>query len=455
VRGSAVYAHLWGTDELRAAFEDEGRLQAWLDVLAALAEAQGDLGIIPADAAAEIAARSRLERLDLDYLVAETRATQHSTLGLIRAMQRVLSPAAGEWYCYGATVQDVSDTWVALTMRRVGAVVHRDLMAIEGALLDAARRHRDLPMAGRTHGQTGVPITLGFKLAVWAGEVRRHLVRLREGAPRWLVGQLGGAAGTGSFWGEAAPALLDAFCARLGLGVPEIPWVSARDRPAEFASLLVLVDHTLAKMGNEVVELARPEIGELAEPFTPGQVGSITMPHKRNPERAEHLVTLARLARADLSVLLESTVVEHERDGRAWKAEWAAFPDLCLLSGTACQLARGLVEGMTADSEAMVRNLRAGGGYLASERVMRALAERTGKQSAHQLVYEAAMAGREAGLAFREALAAAPGIGALLSPAELDGLCDPAIPEPSAGLFVDRVIERCERARASEQEDWP
>ena len=455
MRGSAVYAHLWGTDELQAVFGDEGRLQAWLDVLAALAQAQAELGLIPAEAAAEIAAGSRLELLDLDYLVAETRATQHSTLGLVRAVQRVLSPLAGEWYCYGATVQDVSDTWVALSMRRVGAVVHRDLLGIEGALLDAARRHRDLPLAGRTHGQTGLPITLGFKLAVWADEVRRHLGRLREGAPRWLVGQLGGAAGTGSFWGEAAPALLDAFCTRLGLGIPEIPWVSARDRLAEFASVLTLVDHTMAKIGNEVVELARPEIGELAEPFTPGQVGSITMPHKRNPERAEHLVTLARLARADLSVLVESTVVEHERDGRAWKAEWAAFPDLCLLSGAACQLARGLVEGLVVDGEAMARNLGAGGGYLASERVMRALAERTGKQTAHQLVYEAAMAGREAGLTFREALEAAPAIGALLSPADLDQLCDPTTPEPSAGLFVDRVIQQAERARAGERPEWP
>jgi adenylosuccinate lyase len=455
VRGSGVYAHLWGTDELRAVFEDEGRLQSWLDILAALAEAQAELGIVPAEAAAEIVAGSRLELLDLDYLATETRATQHSTLGLIRAVERVLGPGAGEWYCYGATVQDVSDTWTALCMRRVGAAVHRDLLAIEGALLESARGHRNLPVAGRTHGQTGLPITFGFKLAVWAAEVRRHLVRLREGAPRWLVGQLGGAAGTGSFWGEAAPALLERFCQRLGLGVPEIPWVSARDGVAEFSSVLALVSHTLAKMGNEVLELSRPEIGELAEPFTPGQVGSITMPHKRNPERAEHLVTLARLVRADLAVLLESTVVEHERDGRAWKAEWAAFPDACLLTGAATAMARELVDGLVIDPEAMARNLSAGGGYLASERVMRALAERTGKQSAHRLLYEAAMAGREKGVTFREALDAVPGIGDFLSGSELDGLCDPGTPEPSAGLFVDRVLEAGEEARAADRPEWP
>jgi len=455
VRGSAVYAHLWGTDELRDVFADEGRLQSWLDILAALAQAQADLSIVPAEAAAEIAAASRIERLDLDYLVAETRATSHSTLGLIRAMQRVLSPTAGEWYCYGATVQDVSDTWTALCIRRVGAALWRDLRAIEDRLLDHARRHRDLAMPGRTHGQTGLPVTLGFKVAVWAAEVDRHLDRLSEGAGRWLVGELGGAAGTGSFWGEQAPALLERFCARLGLFAPEIPWDSSRDRLGEFACVLGLITQTLAKIGNEVVELARPEIGELAERFSPGEVGSITMPHKRNPERAEHLVTLARLVRAQMTVLVESMIVAHERDGRSWKAEWAAFPDLCLLTGASCAMARGLVDGLVANPEAMARNLEGGGGYVHSERVMRALAERTGKQTAHTLVYDAAMAGREAGLSFRQALERSPEIVKHLSPADLDRLLDPAEALASAGAYVDRVLELLERKRAEQPPSWP
>ena len=442
MRGSAVYRHLWGTDELHAAFSDGGRLQAWLDILAALAEAQADVGIVPADAAAEIVAASRLERLDVDFVIAETRATSHSTLGLIRGMQRVLPAAAGEWYCYGATVQDVSDTWTALCLRRTGAAVYRDLAAVHASLLDLARRHRDLPMAGRTHGQTGLPITFGFKAAVWADEVGRHLRRLAEGAGRWLVGQLGGAAGTGSFWGEAGPELLERFCHRLGLGVPDIPWVSARDRLAEFGSVLALSAATLGKIGNEVLQLARPEIGELAEPFTRGQVGSITMPHKRNPEGAEHLVTLARLVRAEAAVLLESVVVEHERDGRAWKAEWAAFPEVCLLTGAAAALARRLVGGLVVDPDAMARNLDAGGGYVHSERVMRALAEHTGKQTAHALVYEAALAGREAGIPFRAALERSSDIAARLGPGDLDRLLDPAEAVATAARYVDRVVDR-------------
>jgi adenylosuccinate lyase len=441
MRGSAVYRHLWGTDEVYALFDDRGRLEEWLRILATLAEAQADLGLIPAAAAAEIADGARLERLDLDYVIAETRATQHSTLGLIRAVQQVVSPEAGEWYCYGATVQDVSDTWTALIMARMVAILERDLGTIEGFLLGLAEDHRDTGIAGRTHGQIGLPITFGFKAAVWAAEVRRHLDRLAEIGPRVAVGQLGGAAGTGSFWGEVAPGLLEGFCRRLGLGVPELPWVSARDRLAEFGAVAGLIAHTLAKIGNEVLELSRPEIGELAEPFTTGQVGSITMPHKRNPERAEHLVTLANLVRAGVGVLMESTIAEHERDGRAWKAEWVAFPDVCLGVAASCALTRGMLDGLVVNADAMAANLT-GDGYAFSERVMRALADKVGKQTAHLLVYDASMAAREEGLDFRAALLRTPGITAHLDEAAIDQLLDPATPNPAARAYVDRVLAR-------------
>src|SRR5205085_1865574 len=177
----------------------------------------------------------------------------------------------------------------------------------------------------------------------------------------------------------------------LGLGRPEGPWIAARDRVAEFGSVLAMSCATLGKIGNEVLQLQRPEIGELFEPFTPGAVGSITMPHKRNPERSEHLVTLARLTRTTAATLVESMVVEHERDGRAWKAEWAAFPELCRLAAASLGSARGLVAGLIVDPAAMAANLERGGGYLFSERVMGALAGKVGKQSANLLVYEASM----------------------------------------------------------------
>ncbi len=139
--------------------------------------------------------------------------------------------------------------------------------------------------------------------------------------------QLGGALGTMEFWGDRALGLLDAFAARIGLGAPDVPWITARDRVAEFMWLLAAISATVGKIGNEVYQLQRPEIGEVRESFTAGTVGSITMPHKRNPEISEHLVTLSRVIRAQAGLALDGMVAEHERDGRAWKTEWLVVPE--------------------------------------------------------------------------------------------------------------------------------
>jgi len=305
---------------------------------------------------------------------------------------------------YGATVQDVTDTWFALVMRAMLDIVERDVRRCRDAALDLARRYRDTVMCGRTHGQPGLPVTFGFKAAVWAAELDRHLERVTQARPRLLVVQLGGALGTMEFWGGDALALLDGFAGRLGLGVPETPWLSARDRIAEFTVLLALVTGTLAKIGNEVYELQRPELGELAEPYPPGQVGSITMPHKRNPELAEHLDTLSRIVRTNTAVALEGMVALHERDGRGWKAEWLILPESSLLAGAALGFAARLLEGLRVDGARMRANLDAQLGYPMSEPVMRALADRVGKHVAHERVYAAAMAGLAQGLDLRTAL---------------------------------------------------
>jgi adenylosuccinate lyase len=366
ITDSALYGHLWGTEELRSIFDEPARIQSWLDILAVLARAQAEEGLMPGDKADAIAQHAQFQLLDLAAISEATRRTGHSTLGLIRGLQEVLPPEAREWVYYGATVQDLTDTWTALTMKRVGAAVWRDLRLVEAALLELAEQHRDTLMVGRTHGQPGAPITFGYKVAGWADEIRRHLHRLREGSDRWLVGQLGGAVGTLAFFGDRGLPLRRRFCALLGLADPGISWLSSRDRVEEFVHLLTLAASTVARMGNEIFELQRPEIGELREPASPEIVGSITMPHKRNPEMSEHLVTLSRLIRASAGVLLESIVQEHERDGRSWKAEWVAFPEVCLLTATALDLAHRILADLEVDAEAMRRNLSGGLPTLAS-----------------------------------------------------------------------------------------
>ncbi|HEY2220947.1 adenylosuccinate lyase family protein [Actinomycetospora sp.] len=435
---SVVYGHLWTVPELHDLLDDAGRTRLWLEILVALAAAQAEVGLVPDDAAAAIAEHARLGRIDLAQVGAGTRATGHSTLGLINALRAVLPESAREWVYYGATVQDVTDTWFALVMRATADVVARDLGRVRAAAVSLARRHRDTVMCGRTHAQPGKPITFGFKAAVWVDELDRHRDRLAQLRPRVEVVQLGGALGTLEFWGPAALDLVGAFAARLGLGAPDLPWLTARDRVAEFLGFLALVTGTLAKIGTEIVELSRPEIGEVGEPVVAGTVGSITMPHKRNPELSEHLDTLARIVRADAGVALEGLVALHERDGRGWKAEWLALPEACQLTGAALGFATRLLEGLTVDAPRMRANLDSHGAALASEPLMAALAARIGKHSAHDAVYAAAMAARDEGVDLGERLVAE----GLLRPEEVDAARDPARSLGAATAFVDRVLAR-------------
>lgn len=416
---SAMYAHLWGTPESRAVFDEPARLQGWLDVLAALARAQAAEGLIPTGAAATITDLSRVELLDLDFVAAQTRETGHSTLGVIRALQQVLPPAVHQHVYVGATVQDVTDTWTSLALREVCRLVRRDVLRAERAALSLAVRHRDTVMAGRTHGQPGAPITFGWKAASWADELGRHLDRLDEGTPRWLVGQLGGGVGTLAAHGAAGLAVRRRFCAELGLGEPVTSWLTARDRIAEVGQVLAMISGTLARVGGEVYELQRPELGELTEPARAGVVGSITMPHKRNPERSEHLDTLARLVRASSGVLLEGMTGVHERDGRSWKAEWLALPEICLLTCTATQLAVELLEGLEVDVDQMAANL---GQETRSEAALALLTPRLGKHQA-QAALQTALAG--------------PGLSALLTGDELACL---GADTGSAASMVDLVV---------------
>jgi len=317
---SLIYQNSWGTAELRALFDDVPRTRSWLEILAVLAETQAEFDVIPRDAAQLVAATCRTIELDeafFEEVRLDFEATNHSTLGLIRAVQRRCTGSSGEWLYYGATVQDITDTWTAMVLQRVREIVGRELKEIEANLSHRASEHRDTVMAGRTHGQIGLPITFGFKAAIWTMEVRRHRVRLAEIAPRLDVGQLAGGVGSLSSLGPRALELQRSFLVRLGLNVPTISWTTARDTLAEWFNLLALIASTGDKIGHEIYNLQRPEIDEVSEGFVTGTVGSITMPHKRNPEISEHLGTLARVIRHNASLIAESLVDDHERDGRS------------------------------------------------------------------------------------------------------------------------------------------
>jgi adenylosuccinate lyase len=453
---SLIYQNSWGTPELRALFDDVPRTRSWLEILATLAETQAQFGLIPPDAAQAVATTCRTVELDtvfFEEVRAGFEATNHSTLGLIRALQRRCPGDSGEWLYYGATVQDITDTWTALVLRRVREIVSHELKEIEANLSRLAAEHRDTVMAGRTHGQIGLPITFGFKAAIWAMEVRRHRQRLVELASRQNFGQLAGGVGSLSSLGPRALELQKSFMERLGLNAPAISWTTARDAQAEWFNLLALIASTGDKIGHEVYNLQRPEIGEVSESFVTGTVGSITMPHKRNPEISEHLGTLARVIRHDASLIVESLVHDHERDGRSWKAEWAVLAETCLAVSKLLSLLRTLTGNLEIHADRMHANLEATGGFVLSEAVMLELAARIGKQSAHTLVYETAMHAHAAGRGLKEAILDNPQISAHLSTTEIESLFDYRKHTGQCGAMVDQVLAELGQILRCAQDD--
>jgi adenylosuccinate lyase len=445
VADALAYRHLWTAPELDRLFEERHRLQRWLDVLAALARAQASLGIIPAESARTITEHADAGRLDLDRIAVETRHTGHSTLGLIHELQRLVPARAREHVYYAATVQDLTDTWFGLVMRDVGTLVAHKAGRLESSLLELAATHRESIMVGRTHGQPGAAITFGFKVAGWADELGRHHDRLREGSRRWAVGQLGGAVGVLAFYGADRLELRRRFCTELGLDDPGISWLTSRDRIAEFGHLLAMVCATLARIGGEIYELSRPEIGELREGQPAGTVSSITMPHKHNPEGSEQLDTLSRLVRAHAGLLLEGMDQQHERDGRGWKTEWVSLPEVCELTVTALDVARGVIGRLEVNPAAMAANLSAGGQDLQSEQILAALSALRGKHTAQALMAEVVSSGSAAAQGLAAAVAARAGLEPALVAA---WAARPATGAASA--MVDVVLDRASAAPAEE-----
>jgi adenylosuccinate lyase len=443
---SLLLGHVWGTDELRAIFSDENRVQKWFDYEAALALAQAELGIIPPTAAQEIAAKAKVANVDLAAVGAEIRRIKHPLVPALRALQAACAGGHGEYLHFGPTTQDVLDTGMVLQLKEAHASLLRDLTQVGRALYRLAEAHRATPMAGRTHGVQALPITFGHKCAIWLAELGRNHDRLEKSAARNFVGGMTGAVGTQASFGEHAFALEKNLMARLGLGLADIAWQVARDRLADHASVLGLIGGALAKIAHEIIILSHNEIDEVAEPFDHGKVGSSTMPHKRNPVICEGVLAVGRALRASVGLMQEALVVEHERDASTWRLEWKAMPECCLMTGAMLAQMKYVLGGLEVHADKMRRNLDALGGFLMSERVMFALADRVGKQSAHELVYEVSMRGIEAGATFEQALMADQKVQRALGAQELRALLDPTTYVGPAPEIVDRVLAETKAA---------
>jgi adenylosuccinate lyase len=460
---STLLKHMWSTAELRAVFNDETRVQKWYDYEAALALAQAELGVIPHAAAVEIAAKAKVENVDLEAIAAEIRRTKHPLVPALRALPAICQGAHGEYLHFGPTTQDVLDTGMMLQIKQAHAVFVRDLQVIGGVLYRLAERYKDTPMAGRTHAVQALPITFGHKCAIWLAETGRNYQRLTQLQDRMFVGSMVGAVGTQASFGDHAFELDRKVMARLGLGVADISWQPARDRLTEYVGVLGLIGGGLAKIANEIILLAHTEIDELAEPFNEGKVGSSTMPHKRNPSTCEGIVAVGRTLGHTVALMHDALMQEHERDASAWRFEWKALPEACLMTGAILAQIKDVLAGLEVHPDKMRRNLDALGGFLLSERVMFALADKLGKQSAHEAVYDAAMRGFAQGKTFEQALMANPQVKAALGTAELNSLLDPTTYVGLAPAIVERVLAETrasgwigsERFRAEADLTWP
>jgi adenylosuccinate lyase len=275
--------------------------------------------------------------------------------------------------------------------------------------------------------------------------ISRSYERLRELEKRVFVGSMAGAVGTQASFGAKAFELEQRLMKRLGLLVADISWQPARDRFAEHACVLAIVAGTLGKIAREIVTLEHTEIGELHEPFSAGKVGSSTMPHKRNPSTCEAVVANSRGVRYNAAFMLECMLVEHERDGAAWRGEWKALPEACLMAGGMLAKMKEVLEGLEVDAAAMRGNLDRLGGLLLSERVMFALSDKLGKQSAHEIVYHASMRAVETRDSYERVLMEDEKVRAALSADELRALVDPSTYVGHAVAIVERVLKR-ERA---------
>jgi 3-carboxy-cis,cis-muconate cycloisomerase len=411
---------------VRVLFTEAARFQSWLDVEAALAEAQAELGIIPAAAAREIAAKCHLKYLDLAAVRAGLAKTGHPLVPLIWALDRACDGDAGGYVHWGATTQNVTQTGQLLQVRRAHAIFLRQLAALLIVLADLAERTKDVLLPGRTHGQHAVPATFGFKVAVWIDELGRHVERLRGCEDRVFVAMLGGGAGTLASLGEAGLATQDKMAARLGMRPMPVPARTIGDHQAEYVTLLGLLAATGSKIGREIYTLMKQEFGEVEEPVPPGTVGSSTMPQKRNPKLSQDIIAAAAQIRALVPLALEAMQTEHEADRTTSIMMSRSLVQACELTGDMLQRLIALFDGLQVFPERMRENLDLSGGLIMAEALMLELGKQIGRQRAHDAVYDAAQGSVTESRPFREMLAADPHVSARLTPAQVDALLDPA-----------------------------
>lgn len=438
---SHIYRDTFSTAAMRSTWSDEARVQHYLDIESALAQVQAELGVIPADAATEIAAHCHVGEVDFDRLKAATEHVGYPVLPVVQQLTAACRDDLGQWCHWGATTQDITDTATVLQIRESLDLVDADLKGVTEALVALAVRYRDTPMIGRSNLQQAVPMTFGYKVAVWLAGIDRQRARSHQLRQRVLIGEFGGAVGTLASLGDLGAEVQAGLLGRLGLQQPPIAWHTVRDTVAEVGAFLALVTGSLLKIATDVKVMAATEIAELQEPDSGGGRGaSSTMPQKRNPISCAYITACAAVVRQQAAALMGAMDADFERATGTWEIEWLVLPEIFCYTAGALAQARILLSGLVVHPDAMQRNLALTNGLVNTEAVMMALAPLIGREVAHDALSEVARRVAHGDGRLIDLLASDERVTRHLDRDALARLLDPLHYLGLSAAFVDRVL---------------
>ena len=439
----------YGTKEMKLIFEEENRLQRMLDVEAALAWAHAEVGDIPREDAEKIMKKASTRCVKLKRVKEVEQKIKHDLASIVRVLAEQ-SGSSGTYVHLGATSYDIIDTANALLLKDALGLIEHKMERVEDILIEKADKHKGTIMAGRTHGQHALPITLGFKFANWMRETARNLQRIKQCRERLIVGKMSGAVGTQAGLGRHAAKIQELVMKKLGIELADISTqIVQRDRHAEMVCVFAICASSLDNIATEIREFQRPEIAELFEAFEyKKQVGSSTMPHKRNPEICERICGLAKVLRGLVGPSLENVVTWHERDLTQSSSERFIIPEACVLLDYMLFLMIDVLTNLRVDKSRMQRNLKITEGRMMSEAVMSTLFEKgMNRQEAHELLRKLTVESEIEDRPFRDLLTENKEIRRFLTDKNITDALNPMKYLGTAIEQVDIIVEKTRRER--------
>ncbi|MEK9678674.1 MAG: adenylosuccinate lyase family protein [Rhodospirillaceae bacterium] len=435
-----IYRHLFSAEAMERIFSEAAALERMVAFERAVAKVQGEMGMIPEDAARQIVEKISAENLDLERLRQDTLVVGRPVIGLVKQLAEQAGEDSSQYVHYGMTTYDVMDTATVLQVRdgldEILAGVRRYRDGLKKLITD----HRDTVMVARTINMHALPTTFGAKLANWLEEMLRNQERLQAARDRVLVVQLGGAVGTMASLNLNGLEFRAALARELGLGTIKSNWHNARDSMSEVMLCLGNLCASLARNAQNLSHLAGSDIGEVSEGGAVGYGRSSSMAHKRNPRAAEFAEATARLGRQRATGILDVMGQDHDRHGGTWIAEWMLVPETFLLTSGALNWAVDLLQRLEVHSDKMLENLNASQGLVLTERYTLVLAEKLGKAEARRLIDEACAVVLETQSPLARVLLEMTEVRSVLRKEEIQALSDPRTYVGAAGEIVDAVL---------------